>query len=186
MKKLAIVGSDYKTRFDAPYDDKSYDIWAFNHPGTKFKRITALFQMHLRQDYETIDGHLEWLRNNKTIPVYMREYRDDIPMCVVYPFDEVFALTEHMICQKEKLRFFTSTPAGAVALAVLQNRPSIDFYGHELRMKTEYYKQRESFAFWVGFAGGRGIDINLHCAERIFKKDLYFWPNGYKTEELYG
>ena len=182
MKKLAIVGRHYATRFDAPYDDESYDIWAFNDPGRKFKRISALFQMHPRHGYEGVDGHLEWLRNNTTIPVYMREFRDDVPMCTVYPFDEVFALTGHMLCKEEQLRFFTSTVPVAIALAVLQNRPSIDFYGMEMANNTEYKKQRDCFTFWIAFAGGRGIDINLHCAEKIFKKDLYFWPKGKKTD----
>lgn len=180
MKKLAIVGSDYRTRYNAPFDDDSYDIWAFNNVGRTFKRVDALFQIHPRRRYECLDGHLEWLRNNTTIPVYMREHTEDVPMCVVYPFDEVFALTNHMLCGGERLRFFTSTVPVSIALAVLQNRPSIDFYGIELKMKTEYGKQRDCFTFWVGFAGGRGIDINFHCAEKIFKKDLYFWPGGNK------
>ncbi len=179
MRKLAIVGSYYTTRLNAPFDDESYDIWAFNDKGRHFKRITALFQMHPRHGYEPNDEGLEWLRNNTTIPVYMREHRDDIPMCIVYPFDEVFALTEHMSCG-EKLRFFTSTVPVAIGLAILQNRPSIDFYGIELSHHTEYEKQRECFAFWVGFAGGKGIEINLLCANSIFEQDLYFWPEGNK------
>jgi hypothetical protein len=182
MKKLAVVGRHPHTKLDAPYDDESYDIWAFNDSGRQFKRITALFQMHPRYVIEHVNGHLEWLRNNTTIPVYMREYRDDIPMCVVYPFDEVFALTKHILYKEEQLRFFTSTVPVSIALAVLQNRPSIDFYGIETANNTEYRKQRACYAFWVGFAGGRGIDINLHCGVRIFKKDLYFWPSPAECE----
>jgi len=182
MKKLAIVGSHYKTKLNAPFDDESYDIWAFNDKGRHFKRITALFQMHPRHGYEPNKEGLEWLRNNTTIPVYMREYRDDVPMCIAYPFDEVFALTKHVLYEEEKLRFFTSTVPVSIALAVLQNRPSIDFYGIETASQTEYRKQRACFTFWVGFAGGKGIDINLHCGEKIFKQDLYFWPDGNKTD----
>ncbi len=182
MKKLAIVGRHYGTRLNAPFGDGSYDIWAFNDAGRKFERIDALFQMHPKHGYEPVEGHLEWLRDNTTIPVYMREYRDDVPMCVVYPFEEVFAMTGHMLCMEERMRFFTSTVPVSIALAVLQNRPSIDFYGIELAHKTEYFKQRDCFTFWVGFAGGRGIDINFHCASRIFKKDLYFWPSPAECE----
>jgi hypothetical protein len=182
LKKLAIVGRYYTTRLNAPFNDDSYDIWAFNDPGRKFERIDALFQMHPRHGYEPVDGALAWLRNNTTIPVYMREHRDDIPMCIVYPFDEVFALTEHMLCGGEKLRYFTSTVPVSIGLAVLQNRPSIDFYGIELATNTEYENQRDCFTFWVGFAGGKGIEINLLCATSVFENDLYFWPGGNKTD----
>jgi len=56
----------------------------------------------------------------------------------------------------------------------LQNRPKISIYGIELRSGTEYWKQRECFAFWNGFAGGRGIELEIRCADDIFKKKHIF------------
>lgn len=179
MKPVAILGRHHATYDLIPFEDDSIELWAFNNPGTKFRRIDVLFQMHPPHGYENVDGHLEWLRSNKTIPVYMREQRDDIPMCRVYPFDEIFALTKNVLqgtSDLDPLKFFTSTVPTAIALAVLQNRPKILVYGIELKNKTEYWKQRDCFTFWIGFAAGRGIDLEIHCANDIFKKDLYFWP----------
>lgn len=185
MKPVVILGKQPDTLPLVPFDNPDVEIWAFNNTGLLLGRIDVLFQMHAQEEYEGYVGHLEWLKANKTIPVYMSHHREDFPMCRVYPFEEVFGLTTHVLQGAktvEKLRFFTSSIALAIALAVLQNRPKIMVYGVELKKGTEYWKQRDCFSFWIGFAGGRGIDLEIRCADDIFKKPLYLWPNRQKAD----
>lgn len=171
MKSVAVVGN--LAAGDPPYDDPNIDIWAFNCGAMNKPRIDAAFQMHQQSEYESLgEEYLGWLASC-TIPVFMREESAKFPTAQEYPFDRIFQLTRHIKLREKEIRFFTSSPALAIALAVLQGRPSISIYGIEMMDNKEYRNQRECFAFWVGFAGGRGIPVDLYCAGSIFSKPIY-------------
>jgi hypothetical protein len=175
MRPLAIIGGAYNFLGAPKIVIGGKDVWGFNF-GAKNYPVTTCFQMHAypyimnrREEYYT------WLKNLK-IPVYMRERHDEFPTSVAYPFDDVFKLTEHALQgmpDLKPIRLFTSTPAYAIALAILQGYLEIDLYGIELADKTEHEQQRDSYAFWVGFAAGRGISMKIHCGNGIFRKKLY-------------
>lgn len=171
MKPVAIVGNVANDQ--PPYDDPNIEIWAFNSGARKKPRLDVAFQMHDPPGY-LCNGpeYMDWLRHTTT-PVYMRERRDEFPTSIAYPFDEVFAMTENIKLRGKPLRYFTSSPSEAIALAVLQNRPRIELYGIELMDNKEYRDQRECFSFWVAFAGGKGVPVELHCAGSIFNKRMY-------------
>ena len=173
MKPIAIVGAHRETLFDAPYHDGITEIWAFNSSAMRMKRLDRAFQMHSRQIIaEESKEYNEWLRNTE-IPVYMKERYKDIPASVAYPFDKVFSLTEKMQCKERPLRYFTSTLPFTIALAIVEDRPKISLYGIELALGEEWRNQREGVTFWTGFAGGRGIEIEINCAEGVFDKPIY-------------
>ena len=131
----------------------------------------AAFQMHKEVDWGG-GYYRRWMKANKTVPIYMREKHEDIPMSTAYPFDEVFTLTKHIKLKNEQLKYFTSSFGWALALAILQERKVINVYGIDMA-DLEYVNQKDCFAFWIGFAGGRGIELNINCAENIFDKPLY-------------
>jgi hypothetical protein len=174
VNPVAIVGNVANAQ--PPYLDQNLDIWAFNAGAMHRERISAVFQMHEPEGYEC-NGieYLNWL-SALTIPVYMRQQRPEFPASIAYPFDRAFSMTEHIqqgAGGLQPLKFFTSSVAYAIALAIIQERPRIDVYGVELMGKKEYRDQRECFAFWVGFAGGLGIPVNIYCAGSIFRQPLY-------------
>ena len=113
-----------------------------------------------------------WLKANTTIPVYMREVYPEIPMSVAYPFEAVYDMLKNVRQKGKPLRYFTSSIAWAIALAVLQERQKIAVYTIELQ-EQEYKEQSDCFTFWLGFAGGRDIELNINCASNIFDKPLY-------------
>lgn len=45
MKKVAILGK-LSSKFFAPFDDKEWDIWAFNYHKEELPRITCWFDIH--------------------------------------------------------------------------------------------------------------------------------------------
>lgn len=149
--------------------DFSGEVWAFNAAACT-RKVDAAFQMHQSVDWGG-QYYRNWLRNT-TVPVYMRETHSDIPSSVAYPFDDVFSMLSNVKHRDEPLRYFTSTIAWAIALAVWQARSVVNVYGIEL-YNREYEEQKDCFTFWAGFSAGRGIELNLYCADNIFLKPLY-------------
>lgn len=145
------------------------EVWAFNSAACT-RKVDAAFQMHQEVDWGG-GFYRRWLKTT-TVPVYMRERHADIPSSIAYPFDDIFEMVANVRHTDEPLRYFTSSIAWAIALAVHQERPRIYVYGIEL-YNREYEEQKDCFAFWLGFAGGRGIDLNIRCADNIFDKPLY-------------
>jgi len=166
---LSLVGN-HSLAYKEPVFESQSEIWVFNGKGATLPRYDLVFQMHLPMDWGG-GWSQRWLRSNTKVPVFMREAHPDIPMSVRYPFEDVFKLLDAKLYD-EPLRYFTSSVAWALALAVLQGRPQIDLYGIEMSA-GEYEKQKDCFAFWLGFAAGRGTKINLNCARNIFDKPLY-------------
>ncbi len=171
---LAIVGSSRATKENAPYHDGITEIWAFNSGAMSMQRIDVAFQIHTRESIaEESKKYNLWLRSCG-IPIYMKNKYDDIPSSVAFPYEEVLALTDHVRLHGKRLEYFTSTPSLSIGLAILQNRPKIQFYGIGLVANPAEYKyQRECFAFWTGYAAGRGIELEINCADDIFDKPIY-------------
>lgn len=169
VKPVAIIGS-HPTFGKAPKDDT--EVWKFN-TFAMTKPCSTAFQMHKPSGYLCqSDEYLNWL-SNLTMPVYMKERREEYPTSLTYPFEDAFALTNHVLLGDEPLKFFTSSVSEAIALAVLQDRPRIDIYGVEMALQTEYEQQRECYAFWVGYAAGRGIPLNIHGSHQVFRRPIY-------------
>jgi len=126
--------------------------------------------MHLEEDWGG-SWSRNWFAENKKVPVITREVTPKIPMSKRYPFEEVFDMIgiKH---NGEPLQYFTSSIAWALALAIYQGRPTIEIKGINLE-DDEYKDQKDCFTFWCGFAGGRGIDLNIVGCNKIFDKPLY-------------
>lgn len=167
---LAIVGNNSEA-YKLPVFESEHEIWVFNGKGATLPRYDAVFQMHLPVDWGG-GWSQRWLRSNDKVPVFMRQVHDDIPMSIQYPFDKVFGMLEKVKFRNEPLKYFTSSIAWAIALAVLQNKPKIALHGLDM-VDREYIEQKDCFAFWTGFAAGRGIELEIDCADGVFDKPLY-------------
>jgi hypothetical protein len=182
MNPVAIVGSQSATCDLAPFDNLNIDIWGFNARAMSMKRVTASFEIHVwslvlarGKDF------IKWLFK-KPFPTYMRKHYFDYPTLFDYPYDDIFKMTSHILQGREKLeplKLLGSSVDHAIALAILQNRPKILMYGIELvgdrvfGNANEYKYQRDSFMFWSGFAAGRGIEMEIPCADNLFRKPIY-------------
>jgi len=172
-RTVAIVGSHPATRELAPFDDPDVDIWVFNEAaGVGWaKRVTGVFQMHepliYRSKYNRSDPHhWEWLQQSHGFPVWMQDVDPDVPDSVRYPFEEIaFGLQ----CE----RFFTSSIVYGLALAAYMNYEQVLLYGIEMASNTEYGLQRDSFLYWKGLLDGRGVEVERHCGDDMFRSPLY-------------
>lgn len=167
---LAIVGNNTDAYKDPVFQGDA-EIWVFNGKGATLPRYDVVFQMHLPVDWGG-GWCRRWFANNTTIPVYMNDIYPDVPMSKRYPFEDVFDMLKHVRHNGNVLKYFTSSFAWAIALAVLQEKPEIRIVGASM-VDAEYINQKDCFAFWLGFAGGRGIKLDIDCADNIFDKPLY-------------
>lgn len=160
---LVICGNN-STVHKHPVFETDAEIWVMNGKGATLPRYDLVFQMHLPCDWGG-QWSQRWLRENTKVPVVMREVHSDIPMSERYPFEDVFRMLENT-----NVRLFTSTISWALALAVLRNKPEITVTGVEMQ-ENEYVEQKDGFAFWIGFAAGRGLKLNIES--EMFDRPLY-------------
>jgi len=180
-RKLAIVGNHSATRHLAPFDDLEWEIWLFNEAAQKtevYTRWDGLLQIHGPEVYTSPfnwvnKDHWEWLQQDHGISsvtgepkrIWMQEIDPRVPNSVKYPLEEVLKLTPH--------KYLRSSPALALALAIYLGYEHIRLYGSELTSNTEYAYQAPNYAYWIGFAEGRGIDLELCCWQSEFDQRIY-------------
>ena len=179
MKKLAIVAASKLTRNNAPFSDNSFDIWGI-HKHMKapwMKRCDAGIEIHSEEaikDHRTKKQnkeYLEWLQETDTL-IYTLHFK--LKNSKPYPLEAIKKeLLGNILQHGKPVQNFNSSIDFALALAIHLGYKEIEVYGVELSSKDEFLYQRPGFAFWVALAGGRGIQIDVKCADGQFDKNLY-------------
>jgi len=179
-KKLCIIGSA-PSMANAPYEDKSFDVWAISgavhseslhgdvelatdeNKWNDVHRVDVFFEMH-KKEY-----HPECLAKLATCgkPIVMLKREASIPTSEAYPVEEVAeALGEE----------FSSSVAYMFALAIYRGYEEIRFYGIYLMHETEYMSQRPGFKYYLGVARTKGIKV---WAEEATRLTCPAWRYGY-------
>ena len=170
VKKVALVGHSPSTREEAPFDDPSYEIWTMNdaHAFLKGRRATRWFEIHIeavwREPTRRTAGFIDHLRTFSG-PIYMQQHYDEFPTSVAYPYEHMF--------NKYGRGKFGSSFAYLIALALEEGFTEIQMYGCDLASETEYKKQRESTAYWIGRCEGAGVKFVLPQATPILCAQPY-------------
>jgi hypothetical protein len=134
-------------------------------------------------DNLTDTNHWPWLQQYHGKPIYMQRQDELVPDSQQFPLEEIKRdLLSHVkqgdIRKGVKpIEYLTATVAYMLAYAIWKKYRKILIYGIELASTEEYVFQREGFAFWVGYAAGRGIDLEIYGASSVFNRPLY----GYET-----
>ena len=174
-KTVAIVGLAPTSCSLAPFDDEEVEIWALNeaHAFPWLTRATRWFQIHDSDSWKRyiakrdVRGHFDWLKRNPLdIPIYMQYHQDIIPKSIGYPIHEVIDLVFANFRRGDaKVKYFTSTLAYMMGIAMLENFERIEIYGFEMADEIEYVTQKACAEFWIGYAMGRGVEVYTppHC-----------------------
>ena len=180
LRSLAIVGSHPDTRELAPYDDPNYEIWLFNEAPQKpetYRRWDACLQIHKPEVYSSLQNwvnkdHWEWLQQDHgERRIFMQDVDPRVPNSVRYPLEGVLSLVPY--------KYLRSSPALALALAIYLGYRHIELYGSELSSNTEYTYQAINYAFWIGFAHGYGVELEMKCwHQEFYEQPIY----GYEGE----
>lgn len=179
-KKLAIVGAHPDTREKVNWNDESQDIWLFNEWANQewCKRWDAVLQLHWPSVYRSRDnehdpGHWDWLRKDHGLDkrIYMQRLDNDVPNSYPYPLPVIE--NTGLTFEGQEVYNAKATASFAIALAVHQGYEEIHVFGIEMEHSSEYHSQQPNFAYWVGYANGRGVKVDLHCSRRLFDGPLY-------------
>lgn len=139
MKKICILGK-LNTKYEAPFEDKSWEIWLFNeHPDTRsIPRIDKRFNLH---PYAANFNNLDYSIKN-------------------FPFKECEKLVGG--------EYFNNSLSYLIAFAILEGADKIaifgcNYTGDKIEREKEYLNVREL----VFFAKGRGIQVIAPVDHRI-------------------
>lgn len=177
--KVAILGYT-PTRKDAPYKDKSWEIWGLNDL-YKFKaeddiqRWDRWFEIHqptlkgndVRHSFEQRVAEFKTWK----CPVYMQAKHPDVPTSIEYPLEKMMA---------EYGDYFTNSISYMLALAIHEGAQEIGIYGVDMSASEEYGIQRPSVEYYLGIARGRGIKLDIHPACDLLKARFLY---GYESEK---
>ncbi len=196
VKKLAIVGSNSKTRGDAPFDDPRYEIWVFNEAPMQAwmqgKRWDVLFQLHKPEVYQSATNwvakdHWQWLQAQREKTIWMQDYDLDVPCSERYPLEAI--LRSIPGADMNWLQgpgspwtagrgWFDLSAAYALALALHLGYREIEIYGLDLESNTEYSYQLGCWRFWVGIALGMGAHLVVKCSSHDFGSGRMYGYDG--------
>lgn len=189
-KRLAIVGFA-PTRNQAPCHDPSWEVWALND--LKLSRETRHFDIHnlnnIDTDYQAGRISNQARQSNipeavlseigisglakRTIPVYMQEKFDCVPMSVKLPLQEMLATFKSR--GLTGARYFTNSISYMLAYAIYEGLVTghqwdeIHIYGVDMAVGEEYVAQRPSCEYWIGIAEGMGIKMYIPDASDLNK-----------------
>lgn len=182
-KTVAFVGMSPTSCTLAPFEDKNVEIWAMNemHNWKWLKRADRWFQIHDTRIWKrdlakrNVYGHREWLQENPLdIPIYMQYWNEKVPRSIAYPLQDVCTKFFKNVRRGDaKIKYFTSTFAYMMGIALLDGFERIELYGFEMAANDEFIEQKGCGEFWIGLAMGLGIEVYLPPDSILLWSNLY-------------
>jgi len=178
MRKIALVGTSSSGK-QAPYADKSWEIWGVSARADYVSRASRWFELH-RLDGEPAEWAAHWRK-------CLSGFTNDIPeLVMMYPEPSLAKKVTHYpyerIADRFGTFFMTSTFSWMMALAIDELRPigkkpvdgRIAIFGVEMEYSTEYRQQRTGFRHFIDLAKYAGIPV-----ERLVDGGLAYEPVPY-------
>lgn len=156
MRRVAIVGLG-PSHDQVPW--REWETWGLPWDAW-FPRYDLGFEMHDRSLWNHKTQYLKRLRESD-VPIMMREAHKDIPASLKYP--------------DVGQNYFGSSPAYMLAYAIHQGVDEIGLWGVDLN-EDIYDHQRPNLEYLIGFANGRGIQVQVPKGSRLLshkQEDLY-------------
>lgn len=173
IKKIAILGT-CPSRLMAPISDMSWDIWTIGPGGKNANRWNVLFEIHGKGTWP--EGFAEYLKELKEEKppkrIYTEEPMPDWPANVVFPRDQLFG--------KYGKKWFTSSIAYALALALEENVTDLGIYGIDLESGEEYQSQFDGARYFLDLARLAGVNVYLPGGCGLLRDPMPY-PDSYET-----
>jgi hypothetical protein len=156
-KQVCILGTA-ETLKEAPFDDKTWDMWAvasaIGHPD--LKRVDRVLELHEPDNWKLRVDEI----NKAKIPVWMWKHYDEIPLSEKFPIDEVLGKFR---------RYFTNSISFLIAEAIREGYTDIALFGVHMATVGEYSSQRPSCEYFLGYAEAKGINLWIPDGADILK-----------------
>lgn len=128
-------------------DSQRYDYWVEMHDRSLWERRGEQYIKRLQES---------------TIPIYMQEVYEDIPMSRKFPFH----------CMPSSF-YYNSSPAYMLALCLQHCASGVEIFGVNLRDEEEYAYQRPNIEYIMGYLEGKLCRVNVHGDSSLKE----FYPN---------
>jgi len=162
--KIAIVGTAPTSKMLAPYDDKSWHIWACSAGNVNaLPRVNIWFEMHAIVEMMAPENRamatpfFAWLKEKSDADVFevvMLEFNQYVPKAIPYPRDEMI--------EKFGRNWFTSSVAYMMALAIARGATEIGLFGVDMAADQEHYSgQRAGCTWFIEKAESLGITVHV-------------------------
>ena len=173
--RINIMGSACPGWEDTPYYNG--EVWSVNDAHI-LRPVDLVVDIHIKrlnpiEEQPKFDKkHLELLRE-KEIPAYFVSEIEGYPNIKKYPIEEIL--------KEFGSDYFGSGIDYIIALAIYKGATEIHIYGVYMVLEDEYSHQKPSLEYWIGFARGRGISVEVHGdkTELLLTRSGYMY--GYQT-----
>ena len=154
---------------------KEGETWGVNDLCLR-RPVKLIFQMHHNPDgeYDPIIAHA----NKFKIPIVMIEKHLNIPTSIAFPLEEIMKET--------RTDYFTSSMDYMVTYAMYKGAREIDMYGVHLARGTGYSYYLPSLSYWLGYAKGLGIKVNIRTRTTLVKAEKGRYGYEWDTRRRYG
>jgi hypothetical protein len=140
----------------APQDGETWGV----HSLCLRRPVKMVFDMHkiddpdywskrTEEDNKEQDKIIEYCVDNN-IPLVTLKEIENIPSSVKFPIEEM------------PIKYSECSIAYMIFYAVYKGATEIDMYGVLMATDEEYNIQRKSVEYWIGYARGKGIEVNIH------------------------
>jgi hypothetical protein len=176
--RIDIVGCATSSIEQASWKNLEVDVWGLtslhHHFPEASPRINLWFELH--KNYKEL--HKPWYdwALEKQPPVMMIEKQPELTRSMEYPLDDAVTLFG---------RYFTSTVAYMMALAIMRRPEKIGLFGIDMMLGTEYEYQRPCCEYLIGVARGYGIETIVPKESALLKSDggLYGYEHTVKRDD---
>ena len=143
MKKIIIIGKALGWQL-AP---KEGEAWGLNDLIMN-RELSLLFNVHKSIPKIIIDKC-----NQNNVSIVTLQKNDLVNNNIIYPLKEII--------EDFNTDLFTNSIDYMIAYAIYKKYEQIDIYGVSMGSVYEYKFQKPSLEFWIGYALGKGIKINI-------------------------
>lgn len=168
MKELIILGTSL-SRLECPYDK---EVWGVNRTYKFAERLDKVF---------TADPVIEL----EEIEEYQKKLGFEIVASSKHPNVEVTLYPIDKVMDYFQTDYFSDTICYMIALALMEGYKRIFLYGIDMHLEEEYADQKGGVEYWVGRAGGMGVQIvNTKLSSVCKSRDgrIYgFWEDKEKS-----
>lgn len=179
-RKVAIIGTAPSSRDLAPYQDPSWEIWSLSNRVVtdQLPRWDRHFELHPLSQFERdpeARPYVDWMhRLDGSKPIYLQDIASHpgIKGAVQFPYGPLLEVHG---------KYFTSTIAWQIALAIHEGVDEIGLWGIDLMLQDEYAHQRPCVEKLVGFAEARGIKVTIPSQSSLCKPQLAYGIEGEAT-----
>lgn len=173
--KVALCGLWAETRNMIPWDDPSWEKWGLTWD-RDVMRMERAFEMHDICEWSKY-APADYIDRLQMMPrLYLGEAHPEVPRGVVYPFDEVGAITGDD---------WASSIGYMLALAIYEGAQEILLCGVNMEAGDEYAYQRPNTTYLIGLARGRGIKVHVpeQCSLLKYRGELGYTGRYGRVEE---